>query len=139
MKKFIVSLSLVLLPLFTFPALAKTPKLIVENFLTDIQKGKISEAYDKLFVGSNIATAKPQAVTTLKHQTKTGLPLYGKILGFEMVHHEQLSASLTRLVYVLKLERLPTIWQFYFYKPANNWILINVKFNDKLDLLGAVK
>ena len=78
-------------------------------------------------------------MTTLKQQTESGLPLYGKVLGYEVVYNEQLSNSLARLVYILKLERHPTIWEFYFYKPGDQWILINVKFNDKLDMLGAMK
>jgi len=140
MKKTIVVCCLLFGAGFSFSAAAaQTPQQIVEKFLSGIQKGKISESYDELFKGSNILTAKPQAVTTLKHQTKTGLPLYGKVLGFEKIHNEQLSKSLARLVYVLKVERHPTIWQFYFYKPYDQWVLINVKFNDQYDLLGALK
>lgn len=139
MKRFLISICLLLGPVLTHSAAAQTPQQMVERFLTGIQQGKISESYDQLFVGSTILASKPQAVSTLKHQTKTGLPLYGKILGYEKVHNEQFSNSLARLVYILKLERHPTIWQFYFYKPGSQWVLINVKFNDQLDLLNAVK
>ncbi len=140
MKKMFLTIALLFLPLASLSAAAaETPKQKVEKFLAGLQQGKVSESYDELFVGSNISKAKPQAVTTLKHQTKSGLPLYGKVLGYEVVHNEQLSNSLARLVYILKLERHPTIWEFYFYKPGDQWVLINVKFNDKLDLLGAIK
>lgn len=139
MKKIFAMPLLILCAGISFSAMAQTPQQIAEKFLTGLKDGKVSASYDELFAGSNILTAQPEAVKKLKQQTESGLPLYGKVLGFEVVHNEQLSKSLARLVYVLKLERHPTIWQFHFYKPQDKWVLINVRFNDKYDMLGALK
>ena len=100
-----------------------------------IKKDKISEAYDGLFDGSTIPKSKPQAVEMLKRQTSSGLPLYGKILAYENIRMEKFGESIIRLVYVLKSETGPTIWEFYFYKPSNNWFLVKITFNDEFHLI----
>jgi hypothetical protein len=118
---------------------AKEPGEFTEDFFKMVQAGKISEAYDNLFVGSQIPAQKPQAVDMLKRQTSSGLPLYGNIVGLEKVREERIGKSIIRLVYVLKLDLAPTVWEFYFYKPKENWFLANVIFNDQFQLLHKVE
>ena len=118
---------------------AKEPSQFTEEFFEMLMAGKISEAYDQLFVGSQIPAQKPQAVDVLKRQTSSVLPLYGSIVGLEKLREERIGQSIIRLVYVLKLEVAPTIWEFYFYKPDKNWFLANVIFNDQFNLLHKVE
>lgn len=118
---------------------AKEPGEFTEEFFTMVEAGKISEAYDQLFMGSQIPAQKPQAVDLLKRQTSSGLPLYGKIVGLEKIREESIGKSIVRLVYILKLEHAPTVWEFYFYKPKSNWYLANVIFNDQFQLLYKVE
>jgi hypothetical protein len=139
MKKGIFLLILLFCPIGVFAADDGLPKATVETFLNEVQQGHISTAYDQLFVGSNIPVDKPQAVTALKQQTQTGLGLYGKALGHELVHEERFGTSIVRYVYILKSEKGPTIWEFYFYKPKSNWFLANVIFNDQFNLLSTKK
>jgi len=109
----------------------------VSAFFTMVQEGKISDAYDQLFIGSNIPASKPQAVEMLKIQTNSGLPLYDSIIEFEKIREEKFGSSIIRLVYVLKSELAPTIWEFYFYKPKSDWFLANIKFNDQFQSLNS--
>lgn len=109
---------------------------MAETFFT-LQGGKISQAYDQLFAGSTIPQTKPQAIETVKRQTESGLPLLGKILGFELIREEKFGTSVVRLVYLLKLEKGPTVWELYFYKPKTAWFLANLMFNDQFSLLEA--
>jgi len=88
-------------------------------------------------MGSNIPALKPQAVEMLKIQITSGLHLYGKILGFEKIREETFGTSVVRVVYVLKSERAPTIWEFYFYKPKSDWFVVNIMFNDQFQLLDS--
>lgn len=128
-------LLLLLLASFTTNAETPLPKDKVEDFFNSIVSGKISDAYDKLFIGSSIPQDKPQAVTLLKQQTESGLPLYGKLLGYEYISEESFGSSIVRYVYVLKSEKGPTVWEFFFYKPKNEWFLANVIFNDQFTFL----
>lgn len=115
--------------------LAKEPEEFAEEFFGGIKAGKVAEAYDMLFTGSDIPAMKPQAVEMLKTQTSSALPMFGKIVGFEKIREEQFGTSIVRLVYVLKCTKAPTIWEFYFYKPQGSWFLANILFNDQFQLL----
>jgi hypothetical protein len=128
-------LFLTLIPMLAVGASPSTPRAKAEAFLGSVVAGDIAGGYDRLFVGSSIPKSKPQAVTLLKTQTQSGLPLYGKTLGYEFVKEETYGTSIDRLVFILKSEVGPTIWEFYFYKPADSWFLTNVVFNDQYTLL----
>lgn len=118
-------------------SIPKEPKEFVEEFFSYVKEGKVSQGYDILFTGSGIPVMKPQAVDMLKSQTASGLPLFGKILGYEKLREEKFGISIVRLVYILKSEKAPTVWEFYFYKPHTNWFLGNILFNDQFQLLGS--
>ncbi len=122
-------------PTWALGAAPSVPRAKAEAFLGSVVAGDIGGGYDRLFVGSAIPKNKPQAVTLLKTQTQSGLPLYGKMLGYELLKEEAYGTSIARLVYVLKSELGPTIWEFYFYKGTDAWTLSNVAFNDQYTLL----
>lgn len=126
---------LLVLPLSLFAAEPTMPKNEADAFFTSIRKGEISGGYDRLFIGSSIPQDKPQAVTLLKTQTQTVLLLYGKMLGHDFIKEEKLGSALVRLVYVLKSEKAPTIWEFYFYKPKEHWFLAKITLDDQFALL----
>ncbi len=117
----------------------QTPAQMVETFFGMIQKGQISQAYDQLLINSSIPASKPQAVQLLKTQTQNAMTLYGKMLGFEKIHEEQMGESVVRLVYLLKLDLVPTTWEFYFYKPKSVWFLASITFNDQFNGLESKK
>jgi hypothetical protein len=135
MKRICFIVMLVLMSTSVLAAEPESPRAMAENFLALLQKGNIGTAYDQLFKGSTIAVDRPQVVTQLMQQTQSGLASYGKVLGYEIVHEEQLSSSVVRLVYFLKSEKAPTTWEFYFYKPKSAWFIANVTFNDQFQFL----
>lgn len=104
-----------------------------------MQSGKVPEAYSQLFAGSQIAAKKPQAFELLTKQTADGLPMYGNILGVELINEEKFGDTIVRLVYVMKSEIAPTVWEFYFYKPKADWFLGKLLFNDEFNLLQKMK
>lgn len=122
-------------PLAAIASESASPQQMAETFFQSIEKGDISGGYDRLFTGSSIPQDKPQAVTLIKQQTQSGLPLYGKILGHEFIKQEKFGTSIVRMIYVLRSEKSPTIWEFYFYKSKDAWILANILFNDEFGLL----
>ena len=118
---------------------ATEPKEFTEKFFKMVQSGKVSEAYGLLFTGSQLLTQKPQAIDLLTKQTANGLPMYGNILGVELVREEKFGDTVVRLVYILKSEIAPTVWEFYFYKPKSEWFLGKMLFNDEFNLLHSMK
>jgi hypothetical protein len=100
-------------------------------FLTELGKGEIARAYERLLVGSPI-TAQPVQVEALRRQTEAVLPIYGKVLGFELYRQDEFGENLVRLVYIQRLEKHPLVWKFWFYRPSGKWQLNLVVFNDQL-------
>jgi hypothetical protein len=132
-------LSLFLLGASTL-AYAQTPSNDAEHFLRKVTTQDSDAAFDQLFAGSGFAESKPQDLVTLKSQTKMAMGLYGTPLGLEKIWEEDLSPSLKRLVYLQKFEKYPVVWEFYFYKPKDRWVINTLKFQDQVSpLVGAKK
>lgn len=72
-----------------------------------------------------------RGVSHLKSQTQSKLPAYGKILGYELTKEEEYGSSVVKLIYILKSEKAPTVWEFIFYKPNESWYLVNATFSDQ--------
>lgn len=106
-----------------------------EIFLAGIIEKEVEKSYDELFSNSLIAS-KAQMVKLQKENTWTVLNTYGKLLGYEFIKQQKYGDSVVRLVYVLKFEQIPLIWEFYFYKPVSEWTLVNIAFDTKYDLLA---
>jgi hypothetical protein len=109
-----------------------SPTEMAEEFLSRIAKAEIDKAYEAFLEGSSIDAKQ---VELLRQKTKSGLPLYGTILGRELIREESFGTSVVRLVYLLKCEQHPITWEFYLYKPKDRWIVSSLKFLDTFDLL----
>lgn len=127
--------TILLLLTFSAQAASSLPKEKIDQFFDAMMSGRVSNAYDQLFIGSSIPKDKPQAVTMLKQQTKNGLPIFGKLLAYEYISEEKFGTSVIRYIYVLKSEKAPTTWEFFFYKPKDKWFLVNVIFNDQFTFM----
>ena len=106
-----------------------------ETFLAGIIEKEVDKSYDELFSNSLIAS-KAQMVKLQKENTWTILNMYGELLSYDFVKQQKYGDSVVRLVYVLKCEQVPVIWEFYFYKPVSDWTLVNIAFDTKYDLLA---
>ena len=117
---------------------AQTPPQKAEAFLAQLSAGETDQALDKVFAGSGMAELKPQAVMAMKSQVKVALGVYGKAIGFEKIDEVEFSPSLKRVTYLQKFELYPVIWEMYFYRAKDSWVLSNILFNDQLAVaLGA--
>jgi hypothetical protein len=103
--------------------------------LSDIINGEVDKAYNELLGGSPLAE-KSKAIDQQKQQTSQLFDSYGKLLGFEPVKKEQFGKSLVRLVYMMKCEKLPLVWEFYYYKADKDWQLISLKSRDTFEMLA---
>ena len=103
-----------------------------ETFFRTIIEGDTSKAFDALMEGSLIPTNQPDATSHLKTQLETGLRIYGRPVGFDLLEEKAFGPSLVRCVYLFRLEKYPLVWQFFFYRNADRWLPVNVRFNDSL-------
>lgn len=113
------------------------PARQVEMFFSELSEGKVNEAIDHLYSSNPAMQQKIQALTVLKQQLASLPPLYGNLIGTENISQEELSPSLVRIVQVAKHEIHPIVWEFYFYKPKDKWIISQAMFVDQFQVVGA--
>jgi len=135
MKKGIIAVVIVLGVLLCSAFLKSGLENDVETFLSTIIKGDVETAYNTLLKGTQL-TERTESIQLQKQQTAQLFDAYGKLLSFEQVKKEQYGQSLTRMVYLLKCENMPVIWEFYYYKASKKWQLVSLKFRDNLDYLA---
>jgi hypothetical protein len=112
-----------------------TPKQKSELFFQTVLKGKLDKAFEGLFEGSPFAGSKSEELQRMKDDFKKHLDS-SEAFGFEQVEERVFGKSVVKLVYVLKLESHPLVWEFHFYKPKERWILARVGFDEDLRKLG---
>ena len=115
------------------------PKEQVAQFFKDLSSDKTTQAVDNLYSSNPVMSQKIQQLSLLKQQLGAVSTLYGKIIGTENVHYEELSPSLIRIVEIAKHELHPVAWEFYFYKPSKSWIISQGIFADQFQVLGKKK
>lgn len=112
------------------------PKQRSATFFRLLIEGQTNQAYDGLFAGAGTIGVQAPAIDAVKSQTTAQLPIYGKPIDSEFISEEKFGTSVVRLVYVLKMERHPVVWEFYFYRPHDDWVLSQVVFDDRFRVLG---
>ncbi len=139
MKTTIFAAILILAFVSASPAQDKSPKVMTEGFFRMLMENKMPEAYNQLLVGSPVPKLRPEEIDMIKEQTQSTLTDYGKILGYDLIREEKFGGSVLRLVYLLKSEVVPTVWEFFFYKPKTEWYVLGVTFFDDSDGLAAMQ
>jgi hypothetical protein len=137
MKKFLL-FGLILFFILTLPCVAKSqnnPKNQAEKFLDRIINGDIDNAFDKIFEGTFLPSKRPDEIKFTKNQTKAGLPIYGKLIGKELISETSYGSHIVKLKYALFTEIIPIVWIFHFYKPDDKWMVYNITFNDRFTFL----
>ncbi len=139
MKTAILVSIIVLLFVTAAPAEEKSPRAMTDGFFRLLMEDKAPQAFDLVFSGSPVTKLKPEESDILKQQTHDSLAANGKILGYELIKEERFGGSLVRLVYLLKSETIPTVWQFVFYKPKADWFLLGITFFDDANGLDIMR
>ncbi len=108
-----------------------------DAFLGQLMAGSIGPAYDGILAGSNSSKLTPQLIAQFKQQS-AGIPrVYGRFLGFERVSSPRVGDSIVQLLYVVKHELHPIVWEFSFYRVKDDWFVVKIRFNDQLSWLAA--
>jgi hypothetical protein len=125
--------------LYVVPAFAEekaetlAPRARADAFLVALQGGQLDTAVDGLVRDSPMLQGKPQELEVMKNQTKSMLPIYGPMLGFENVKDQAVGDSLIYLVFLARHEKHPISWRFVFYKAKDRWLLSAFKWSDSFE------
>lgn len=91
-------------------------------------------------VGKGPLKDKKEDLTKLIDKANKLEGTYGRYTGHDAASVKTVGNDLVILRYLYKGERFPTVWHFYYYRPANgsaitakDWNLIEIKFDTNLD------
>jgi hypothetical protein len=110
----------------------RTPDEIIDAFFSTIKADRVDAAYDTLKSEFAMADRGDEEARGMRTQTQKALDAYGPVLGYELVREEKLGTHLMRRTYLLIGEVLPLRWKFYFYQPADRWLLIDMRIDDAI-------
>lgn len=110
-------------------------QLKIHGFLNQLKTGQTKEAYNRLLKGSRIAQ-QPDKVELLVAKTEQAFAVYGKMIKYEPFDTYEVGSSVVVVTYLTNLPVQPLRWRFVYYKPAEDWTIIDVRVDDVLvDLL----
>lgn len=109
------------------------PTDLAEEFLDAVAAGKVAEAVDKAFSPEILRLLGPSIQPTTAQIAAYVPGLLGAAQGYELYREEHLSSRIHRLVYFLNLEKMPTVWEFYYYERDGQWELVNFSFNTQFE------
>ena len=118
----------------TPPTEGEAPEVTVGRFFAYLQRKEVDVAYDQLTKGTKIAD-RADDVKMLKSKTKDAIALFGAVAGFELVNRKTVGERLVSYTYVSLGKEFPLRWRFYFYKPQENWKLIDLRVDDRLSAI----
>jgi len=117
----------------------------VTQFLEGVSMGQAQTAYQEFLAGSQLLK-QTEALKALVDKTNQLETKYGRYQAFEQVAAKRVGADLVLLRYLYKCENFPVVWYFTFYRTPkrgdpppednNNWRVISVRFDTRLELLG---
>jgi hypothetical protein len=112
-------------------------KEICVNFLEQISSGEYDDAFT--YIKSHPHSIGEQEFSELEistiQQSPTIKSLYGRALDIQLMKEAYASQIAMRLVYVIVREHLPVRWQFIYYKPEQEWVLVSILFDDDMEKL----
>ena len=103
----------------------------IASFFRSLKEDKIDEAYQIVLIHTKIK-GREEDVKGLKKQTRDAMTTYGPILGFEIIDQKRVGMSLLQIVCLSWSENFPLRWRFTYYRPVDQWRLLDIFVDDKV-------
>ncbi len=111
-------------------------KVTCKNSLHNIQKGKISKAFNDIKEFWPLPSAE---IDNVAYQTKSQLNMvskrFGNAIGIDFIGTQKAGKSFLKHTYILKYENTAIRYVCTFYKPSKKWIINTIKWDDNTSLL----
>lgn len=134
MENFTKMRILILLLAITFFACCKTnpdkqAEEKVKRFFVEYETIGVSKAIDNLYSENKWSHNLDSAINNLKSQLSLIVGQVGGYNGYDLITEKKAGDSFLQLSYIVKYDRMPIRFSFQFYKPKNEWIIHNFKFD----------
>ncbi|GEM_PF-865145 len=107
-----------------------SPVEYVEQFAQQLATEGPASAVDQLFATNEWMRGNRDARDNMVHQLSQVLPMVGAYHDKEQLAVTQAGSSLVFYTYLFLYDRQPLRFHFMFYRPADDWMLYNLSFND---------
>lgn len=139
MKRFYISLFTLFTTTFACQGLAETlPSPAAVRELTDkvIAKVVASSIEDGIRLLKPFSINPEAEIEAAIGQAKLQVPMisqrYGKVIGHEFIQEEKIGDSLIKITHIVKFEKHPMRWTFFFYKGNDGWVMNTFFFDDNI-------
>ncbi|MBS1776286.1 MAG: hypothetical protein JSS64_08415 [Bacteroidetes bacterium] len=109
-----------------------TTQEITDKFFTLYSKDP-AKAVDYGFSTNKWMDRKLDAVTDLKNKLKNLIDLCGDYCGYEMLSEKTAGQNIKMVTFIVKYDREPIRFTFFFYKPKDKWQLNNFSYDEDID------
>ncbi len=106
------------------------PERLVEAFYLNYEKD-LSESL-KSILKTNPDLISDENYQTILRSIKEGQSKAGKYFGHEKILSRHIGKSVILLSYLAKHQKFPIRYTFTFYKPNNDWLLYDFKFDSDI-------
>lgn len=107
-------------------------KEITDKFFSIYAKDP-SKAIEYGFSTNKWMDRKLDAVTDLKNKLKNLIDLCGEYYGYEMLSETTAGENIKMVTFIVKYDREPIRFSFFFYKPKDKWQLNNFSYDEGID------
>lgn len=122
-------------------AAEEAPPLVPEQQATEFLEAILGEGWKdapgRLLKGSKIESENPEAGSKIVALLEAQRAKLGDPLGYELARREEIGTSVIYLYFILKFADKPVIWEFFYYRPAEQWTLINLNIPPDFRMLRA--
>jgi len=109
-------------------------KAQTQLFLQGLTRGKdnVRVAFTQVLTGSRLGE-RTENIDSFTKKTGEAIDMFGRIVDFEHYDTQQVGRRMTVVTYITWHELYPLQWRFVYYKPADEWKLIDLTFNSNVE------
>lgn len=125
------TITLIFIVLFSVTKLsyAQSPESLSSGFFSVYKDKSFSEALTSLYKTNPQAANREAERDSIDRQLRRVLNTTGKFLGYELISKKVASSRVVLLTYLASYDNKPLTFRILFYKPNNDWIFQNIKFD----------
>ncbi len=129
----ILLMSLILSAGNAFAQVQKPPDALISHFFDVFKKDGSDAAIEYFFSTNKYMESSTEKITEIKDRLKKAIEMLQAYYGYEIVSRKTLGESLVMLDCMVKYDRQPIQFTFTLYKPNNEWVFQNIKFDYNLE------
>lgn len=125
-------LSLIGLMLFSVSSMANDYQKDIDSFFTQFEAGNVNQAVDDIYASNPYVKALPDQIKNVKTQLGAMPGLAGDIQYIKKLDEYLVHDSLVHVTYLVVYDRMPTKFEFQFFKLKSGWRIFSFSFDDSV-------